>query len=262
MPRLLDEFQAGPIDGPTTSMDDVGHELAALDGQNRADLRLDQLDDVLALDPAAPVIASVDFDAIGPRIEKARAAGVPVMIFGRQVISVESDLTSVAGTIEIGQLATREVSRLLEEENGAVEGLVLPVPRDPGGPDTPGIQRGFEEAMAERPEVEVLTRAAMHRQDSNAGSIVRDRRLTNPDLDVVFVHAAHRAAAAVLEVRARSPANWSWCHRTARRSGSARSARAGSGSRSSSRCTLRPRRSPCSPTRSWRARRRSPAATT
>ena len=207
VPTLLDEFQTGSIDALTTFMGDVGYEVVALDGQNRTDLQLNQLDDVLKLDPDALIIAAVDFDAIGPGIEKARAAGVPVMIFDRQITSVESDLTSVAGTIEIGQLAAREVSRLLEEKNGGVSGLVLQVLGDPGDPYTLDIQQGFEEAMAEHSEVQIITQAAMQWEASNAGSIVQDQLLTNPDIDVVFVHAAHLAvaAAAVLEAQGKEP---------------------------------------------------------
>ena len=41
-----------------------------------------------------------------PGIEAARTAGIPVMIFDRQITSTPTDLTSVAGTIEIGQSVT------------------------------------------------------------------------------------------------------------------------------------------------------------
>jgi ribose transport system substrate-binding protein len=207
VPTLLDEFQTGSIDAITKFMADVGYEVISLDGQNRTDLQLSQLDDVIALDPDALIIAAVDFDAIVPGIEKARAAGIPVMIFDRQITSTESDFTSVAGTVEIGQIAAREIKRLLTEKNGSVSGKVLQILGDPGDPYTLDIQRGFEESMADESGVEIITQPAMQWEASNAGSIAEDQLLTNPDIDLIFVHAAHLAVAvaAVLEAQGKAP---------------------------------------------------------
>lgn len=207
VPTLLDEFQTGSIDAITKFMADVGYEVISLDGQNRTDLQLTQLDDVIALDPDALIIAAVDFDAIVPGIEKARAAGIPVMIFDRQITSTESDFTSVAGTVEIGQIAASEIKRLLTEKNGSVSGKVLQILGDPGDPYTLDIQRGFEETMADESGVEIITHPAMQWEASNAGSIAEDQLLTNPDIDLIFVHAAHLAVAvaAVLEAQGKAP---------------------------------------------------------
>src|SRR5215210_713627 len=94
VPTLLDEFQTGSIDAITKFMGDVGYEVVSLDGQNRSDLQLNQIDDVINLKPAAMILAAVDFDAAKTGIEKARAAGIPVMIFDRQIVSTPSDFTS------------------------------------------------------------------------------------------------------------------------------------------------------------------------
>ena len=126
VPTLLDEFQTGSIDAIEKFMGDVGYEVVSLDGQNRSDLQLNQVDDVLNLDPAAVIVAAVDFDAIKAGIEKLRAAGIPVMIFDRQITSTPSDLTSVAGTVEIGHIAADETVRLLTEKHGSPKGKVLP----------------------------------------------------------------------------------------------------------------------------------------
>ena len=132
VPTLLDEFQTGSIDAITKFMGDVGYEVVSLDAQNRSDLQLNQVDDVLNLAPKAVILAAVDFDAIKPGIEKLRAAGIPVMIFDRQITSTPSDLTSVAGTVEIGHIAGDEAIRLLTEKHGSPKGKVLQILGDPG----------------------------------------------------------------------------------------------------------------------------------
>src|SRR5688500_4215752 len=200
VPTLLDEFQTGSIDAITKFMKDVGYEVVSLDGQNRSDLQLNQIDDVINLKPAAVILAAVDFDAAKTGIEKMRAAGIPVMIFDRQITSTPSDFTSVAGTVEIGHIAGDEIIRLLTEKHGSPKGKVLQILGDPGDPYTLDIQKGFEEKMAAHPEVNIITHAAMQWEASNAGNIASDQLLTNPDIDLIFSHAAHLsvAVAAVL----------------------------------------------------------------
>src|SRR6202008_4547085 len=68
---------------------------------------------------------------------------------------------------------------------------------DPGDPYTLDIQKGFEEKMKAFPEVTIISKPAMQWEASNAGSIVPHQILATPVLDLVFVHAAHLAVAAV-----------------------------------------------------------------
>jgi ribose transport system substrate-binding protein len=136
-----------------------------------------------------------------------KAAGIPVMIFDRQITATPSDFTSVAGTVEIGHVAADEITRLLTEKNGMAKGKVLQILGDPGDPYTLEIQQGFEEKMAANPDVTIITHPAMQWEATNAGSIAQDQLLTNPDIDLIFVHAAHLAVAvaAVLESSGKKP---------------------------------------------------------
>ena len=72
------------------------------------------MNDVIALKPAAIILAAVDFNALKPSIEAARAAGIPVVEFDRQITSTPSDFTSVAGTVEIGYVAADQAEKLLK----------------------------------------------------------------------------------------------------------------------------------------------------
>ncbi len=197
VPTLLDEFQTELVSAIENFMGQVGYKVETLNADNKTDLQQSQMDNTLLLDPAAIILAAVDFNALAPYIDKARNAGVPVMIFDRQITSTPSDLTSVAGTVEIGHVAGDEIERLLKEKNGSVSGKVLQVLGDPGDPYTLDIQKGFEEKMAAFPDVEIITKPAMQWEASNAGSIVADQLVANPDIDLIFVHAAHLAVAAV-----------------------------------------------------------------
>lgn len=207
VPTLLDEFQTESVSALTKFLGDVGYEVVTLNADNKTDLQQSQMNDTIILKPAAIVLAAVDFNALQPSIEKARAAGIPVMQFDRQITATMSDFTSVAGTVEIGYVAAGEIQRLLKEKNGDVKGKVLQVLGDPADPYTLDIQKGFEEKMKQFAGVQIISLPAMQWDAANAGTIVNDQLVANPDIDLIFVHAAHLAVAAVasLEAKGKKP---------------------------------------------------------
>ncbi len=208
IPTLLDEFQTESQKAIEGVFGELGYKVVSLDAQNRPDLQLNQLDDVIELKPDAIIMNAVDFDSIVPGIEKARAAGIPVLNYDRQIRTTEFELTSVAGTVEIGQIAAGEAIRLLKERYGEPKGKILQILGDPGDNYTLDIQKGFEERMAaEAPNVELITKAAMQWEASNAANIVEDQLLVNPDIDLIFAHAAHLTVPiiSILEAKGKKP---------------------------------------------------------
>jgi ribose transport system substrate-binding protein len=207
VPTLLDEFQTESVSAIEKFVKDVGYDAVTLNADNKTDLQQSQMNDTILLKPAAIVLAAVDFNALKPSIEKARAAGIPVMIFDRQITATPSDFTSVAGTIEIGQVAAGEIQRLLKEKKGEVKGKILQVLGDPADPYSLDIQKGFEDKMKEFTGVKIISLPAMAWEASNAGTIVSDQMVANPDIDLIFLHAAHLSVAAVaaLEAKGKKP---------------------------------------------------------
>ncbi len=207
VPTLLDEFQTESVSAIEKFLKDVGYDVVTLNADNKTDLQQSQMNDTILLKPAAIVLAAVDFNALQPSIEKARAAGIPVMEFDRQITATPSDFTSVAGTIEIGQVAAGEIQRLLKEKNGEVKGKILQVLGDPADPYSLDIQKGFEDKMKEFAGVKIISLPAMAWEASNAGTIVSDQIVANPDIDLIFLHAAHLSVAAVaaLEAKGKKP---------------------------------------------------------
>ena len=207
VPTLLDEFQTESVSAITKFMADVGYEVVSLSAENKTDLQQSQMNDTILQKPAAIILAAVDFNALKPSIEKARAAGIPVMEFDRQITATPSDFTSVAGTVEIGYVAAGEIQRLLTERNGSVKGKILQVLGDPADPYSLDIQKGFEEKMKAYPDAQIISLPAMQWDAANAGTIVNDQIVANPDIDLIFLHAAHLSVAAVaaLESKGKKP---------------------------------------------------------
>ncbi len=203
VPTLLDEFQTESVSAIEKFLKDVGYEPITLNADNKTDVQQSQMDSTILQKPKAIILAAVDFNALKPSIEKARAAGIPVMIFDRQITSTPTDFTSVAGTVEIGYVAAGEIQRLLKEKKGDVKGKILQVLGDPSDPYTLDIQKGFEEKMKDFKDVQIISLPAMQWAADNAGTIVNDQLVANPDIDLIFVHAAHLAVAAVASMEAK-----------------------------------------------------------
>ncbi|WP_274627404.1 sugar ABC transporter substrate-binding protein [Arvimicrobium flavum] len=202
VPTLLDEFQTGSVSALEMFLKQVGYDMKSLNADNKTDQQQSQMNDVIALKPSAVVLAAVDFNALKPSIEAARAAGIPVVEFDRQITSTPSDFTSVAGTVEIGHVAAEQAEKLLTAKNGSVKGKILQVLGDPGDPYTLDIQKGFEEKMKEYPEVTIISHPAMLWAADAAGTIVNDQLIANPDIDLIFSHAAHLSVAGVASLEA------------------------------------------------------------
>jgi ribose transport system substrate-binding protein len=192
IPTLIDEFQTETQKTIESVFGSMGYKVVSVDGQNQPDLQFNQMEDVIALKPDAIIIAAVDFDSIIPAVEKARAAGIKVMAYDRTIKGTEVDLTSVAGTVEIGRLSAEQVIRLLTGRYGSAKGKVLQILGDPGDNYTLDIQKGFEEVMAAKaPEVQLITHAALQWDPTNAAKIAEDQLLVNPDIDLIYTHAGH-----------------------------------------------------------------------
>jgi ribose transport system substrate-binding protein len=202
VPTLLDEFQTGSVSALETFLKQVGYEMQTLNADNKTDVQQSQMNDVIALKPAAIILAAVDFNALKPSIEAAMAAGIPVVEFDRQITSTPSSFTSVAGTVEIGHIAAEQAQKLLTERNGSVKGKVLQILGDPGDPYTLDIQKGFEEKMAAFPDVKIISVPAMGWAADAAGTIANDQLVANPDIDLIFSHAAHLSVAVVASLEA------------------------------------------------------------
>jgi ribose transport system substrate-binding protein len=206
-PNQFDEFQTTASKLIRKYVEDAGYELkemVAQSGQSEdVALQLNQLDNAITQNPKAIIIAACDASAVVDGIERARAEGIPVIVFDRTISETEVDFSSIAGCKRIGILAGGEIVRLLEEKYGSVKGSILDIMGDPGDMYTVLIEEGFQEVLAEYPDVEINTKIADGWAAHNAANIADDWLVAHPDTDLIFSHAEHLAAAitSVLETK-------------------------------------------------------------
>jgi len=200
-PNQFDEFQTTASKLIREYVEGAGYELREMVAQSgQAEdvaLQLSQLDDAITQNPVAIIIAACDASAVVDSIEKARGEDIPVIVFDRTITETKVDFTSVAGCKKIGILAGGEIARLLKEKHGEVKGTILDIMGDPGDMYTVLIEEGFQEVMAQYPNVEISTKIAQGWEASNAANIADDWLVAYPDTDLIFSHAEHLAAAIV-----------------------------------------------------------------
>ncbi|MGE3876628.1 MAG: sugar ABC transporter substrate-binding protein [Parvibaculaceae bacterium] len=192
-PTLFDEFQVETKDMVELLFKELGYKVVTLDAQQRADLQNSQMDDTILQKPKAIILAAVDFDAISPGIEKAHAAGIPIMVYDRQIKNRPIEFTSVAGTVEIGKLSAEQAVKLLTAKYGEPKGKILSIMGDSADSYTLDIEKGFEEVLAKTPNIQVIPKPSKDWEPTNAANTVQDQLLVNPDIDMLFIHADHLA---------------------------------------------------------------------
>jgi ribose transport system substrate-binding protein len=179
-----------------------GYDLTILDSNNKSDVQLNQIDNVINLKPKAIIVAAVDFDAVVPGVEKAKAAGIPTIAFDRQIKGTTVGLTSVAGAVEIGQIAADQAADLLKARYGQVKGNVLEITGDPGDAYSVSLREGFDGKMKAFPDVKLVTKPAMQWEPTNAANVAQDQLQAVPNTDLIFYHSGYLASAVTAVVQA------------------------------------------------------------
>ena len=161
------------------------------------------MNDVIALKPAAIILAAVDFNALKPPIEAARAAGIPVMIStGRSPRRCPTSPPSPARSRSAMSPPT-EIQRLLTEKNGVGEGQGAAGPgrsRRPLYARHPEGLRGEDEGLPGRQDhlaARPCSGRPIERRHHRRRPAARQSR-HRPDLR----HAAHLSVAAVASLEA------------------------------------------------------------
>jgi len=197
-PGLFDEFQAGTNKMMLQFGKEGGYEVRALNAGNTSATQVNQIDDAISQKPRAIILNAVDAATITASVDKARQAGIPVLVYDRFIQDTTTDFHSVVGTVKIGNMAADEIGRLLKEKNGEAKGIVLEIMGDPGDNYTILIDQGFQDKMkADYPNVQVIAKTTAGWEPTVAASIVEDQLTANEKIDLIFVHADFRATSII-----------------------------------------------------------------
>jgi ribose transport system substrate-binding protein len=195
-PELSDEFQVGVNKMMLADGTQMGYTVRELNGGNIASTQVNQMDDAINQKPLAIILAAVDASSITGEVQKARAAGIPVLVFDRFIQDTPVDFSSVVGTIKIGQLGAAEVVKALKQKFGTEKGTVFELMGDAGDNYSVLIDQGFMEIMKQYPNIDVSSKATPQYDPATSASIVDDQLTAkNNNIDAIFVIADFRIPA-------------------------------------------------------------------
>lgn len=130
----------------------------------------------------AVVIAPVDSEAIIPATEKINEAGIPVINLNTR-ISDDSQYVTFAGLENVTQ--GYETAKVVLEEMGG-EGTVFIIEGSTGAQTSIDRVTGFENALAEYPNIEVVAQQSANYSRADAMNVVQNLLQSYPDVDAIL----------------------------------------------------------------------------
>jgi ribose transport system substrate-binding protein len=151
------------------------------------------VEDWIVRRPDAFAFVPVDYVAMVPSIQRATAAGIPVVVYSNRM----SDIDDVSYVGSSDELIGYEVSRALFEALGG-EGKVIHIDGVPAAITAQDRKRGFERALAEYPGIELLASQPGNYRRLPAVQVFENLMQAHPQIDGV-VSANDDMAVGVVE---------------------------------------------------------------
>lgn len=185
-------------DGAQAEADEAGVDLVVTDAQDDASQQADQIQNFISTGVAGIVINPVDSDAAGPPVGGANNADIPVVAADRGVNGADVETLVASDNVEGGRLAAREVAEAIGEE-----GRIAVLQGVPGTSASRERGSGFEEGIAEFPDIEVVAQQPADFDRSKGLDVMTNMLQGNGDIDAVFAENDEMAlgAAAALSSR-------------------------------------------------------------
>jgi ABC-type sugar transport system substrate-binding protein len=184
----LNEFWKLFIESMTATFETAGADVIFCSGQGDASKQADCVDQFVAQNVDAIVIASTDSAAIAGPIQKANEAGIPVALWGNGVPAgseAEVLMTSVSGDKEAGAAAGQAILDALIAKYGAPRGTVLEVQGLMTMTLAQDRSAGLHSVLDAYPDIEVIAKSADW-DTGKATTIIQDWLTANPDADAIW----------------------------------------------------------------------------
>ncbi len=175
---LGNPFFTAVQEGAETQAEEIGAEVSVQDGQQDLAQQSQHIDDFITRGVDFIVLNAVDSEGIGPAVQRATEADIPVVAV--DVGAEGADATITSDNVEAGRLAC---DYIVEQLDG--EGNIAIVD---GTPITSVLNRveGCEEVLEENPDIEVVARQQGDNSRTAGQSLGQDILTANSDLDAIF----------------------------------------------------------------------------
>lgn len=150
-----------------------------------ANRQFEQVNNFIARSVDGIVIAPKDGHTIIPIIKAANRAGIPIVIYNRLPARNQGDYTTVvADNFAITRQTVRYMAELAKERSTPTQAMILI--GDLGDINAVKRREGFEAALAEYPEIEVVAEVPTEWNQEKALAGVTNALQAHPDINFIF----------------------------------------------------------------------------
>jgi ABC-type sugar transport system substrate-binding protein len=203
VPTMSDTWYVGALEGAKRRAAEKNVDLQMFDANNKVETQLQQVDTVIATGVDAIILSSVDPHAMVPSIERAKDAGIKVVVYDRPIFeSTKVDALLVLDTPNMGIQAAEAIAAQLTQKHGEPKGKVIRVYGDLADTWVTYITEGWDPTMAKYPDIEILTANSGVWEVETAATNVAQLMATNSNIDAIFVDSDWLATGIIANLEA------------------------------------------------------------
>lgn len=184
------EFWQIVIDGGRTAGEELGVDFISQAAPQESDVakQIAILETAIGDKPAAIVLAPTVEDALVPGIEKAVAAGIPMILIDSAASTDQYTSFLASDNVAIGTIGADKLAAALEARTGKAAGKVAGITFMSGVGSLDKRQKGFMEQIKNYPDIEVVDFQDAQGKQGQTLAIVQNLMTTYPDLDGIYAN--------------------------------------------------------------------------
>lgn len=179
-------FYIAAVDGMKAAAEELGYELNVQSASNNSRQQIDQVNNLLVQQIGALIFISQDSTAAAAGVRAANEAGVPVIAVDQRPETGEGELATFIATDSVK--AARDLCTWMFEQMGG-EGQIAILKGVLGSTAEQQRTQGCEEALAENPNIEVVSTQTANWDENEAYKAMQNVLTANPDLKAVFAES-------------------------------------------------------------------------
>ncbi len=182
--NLSHPFHIGEVNGAKEAARRYGFELKVVSGEDDVNKQIQAFENLVNEKVNAIAVNFIDVKAFGPAMEKAKAAGIPVVCLHSQT----DGCATVLGFDEwyTGNEVGKYGVELLKQKNGAAKGKVANLQGLLGQGLNEARTGGWEEIMKQNPDIQVVAKEPTGWDPKKAVEIMENWLTAYPDLDLIY----------------------------------------------------------------------------
>ncbi|MDD3368190.1 MAG: sugar ABC transporter substrate-binding protein [Lachnospiraceae bacterium] len=199
LPNVIgDSCAAAWADGMKAYLDTFSNvTFDVYDGEASVDTEVQIMDELINQSYDAIILQATDAAGLAASVDKAEAAGIPVI-----TCNLDADTTHTALVAGVDTEAGEAMANSIGESLGG-EGKVVIISATPGATKGENIDAGFKAVLSEKyPNIEILDEQSGEWLTENANTVMNDFLTKYPEIDAVMCHNDAMAEGAAEAVKA------------------------------------------------------------